>query len=166
MTERTLQPNSKDCFVCGIFNQDGLKLRFYSNGSRRVEAEYIVPEQFQGYPGVVHGGIVAAMLDEITYRSLITDDPKRMMFSARLDIRYRGNVPVGEKLRLVGEAVKVKSRTATATGKIIGPDGDVLAEAEALLINVPDGMVQDSNLEELGWRVYTDEEFKSKSLTE
>lgn len=155
MDDRVQQPNSRDCFVCGVENPIGLNLTFYSVGAGKVEAEYIVPNVYQGYPGVVHGGVVAALLDEITYRSIITDNPNRMMFTARLDIRYRMNVPVEEKLTLRGIAGKVKSKTATAKGMIYDPRGKLLAEADAILITVPDYSLDEGELESLGWKVYT-----------
>ena len=158
---KELQPNSSDCFVCGVRNPVGLKIKFYNTEPGRVEAEYIVPEHFQGYPGIVHGGIVAAMLDEMTYRSLITDDFQRMMFTARLTIRYKKNVPVGQLLKLVGEVGKIKSRTATAYGAIYNLDGELLAEADALLVNVPDGTYNEEDFETFGWKVYSDEELKT-----
>jgi len=151
---RSLQPNSRNCFACGIANPIGLKIRFYNLGPGEVEANYTVPEVFQGFPGIVHGGIVAALLDEISYRALIVDDPERLMFTARLTIRYRGNVPVEESLRLVGRSGKVKKRSATAYGYIYSKDGELLAEAEALLIRVPNDMYQPDQLEVLGWKVY------------
>ena len=61
-TQHEKQPNSKHCFVCGVENDNGLKMTFYTVGDGIVEAEYVVPERFQGYPGVVHGGIIASML--------------------------------------------------------------------------------------------------------
>jgi acyl-coenzyme A thioesterase PaaI-like protein len=149
-----LQPNSQHCFVCGLANPNGLQLRFYQTSPGEVTAEYTVPEHFQGYPGVVHGGIVAAMLDEVTGRAHMGGDPPRFMYTARLDIRYRKNVPVGQPLRLVGRAGKVKSRTATSQGFILRPDGEILAEAEAILVDLPDGVLESSNLEALGWKVY------------
>ncbi|HEY5572709.1 MAG TPA: PaaI family thioesterase [Anaerolineales bacterium] len=152
------QPNSQHCFVCGVTNPVGLKLRFYETGPGEITAEYTTPEHFQGYPGVVHGGIVAAMLDEVAGRVHMSGDPPRFMFTARLDIRYRKNVPVGKPLRLVGKAGKIKRRTATATSRIYGPDGVLLAEAEALLVDVPEEMLQTAYLEALGWRVYSDAE--------
>jgi acyl-coenzyme A thioesterase PaaI-like protein len=119
------QPNSKQCFVCGRENLYGLKLKFYETGPGEVEVQYTVPEQYQGYPGVVHGGIVAAMLDEVTGRVHMGGDPPRFMFTARLDVRYRKNVPVGQPLRIIGHAGKSRERTAIATGQIFGPDGDL-----------------------------------------
>ena len=150
------QPNSKHCFVCGRENPYGLKLEFYETAPGEVFVEYIVPEQFQGYPGVVHGGVVAAILDEVIGRVHMGGDPPRFMFTARLDVRYRKNVPIGEPLRIVGHAGKSRERTAIATGQIFGPDGDLLAEAEAMLVNVPDGIADQVDLEALGWKVYPD----------
>lgn len=150
------QPNSKHCFVCGRENPYGLKLDFYTTEAGEVVVDYTVPEQYQGYPGVVHGGIVAAMLDEVTGRVHMGGDPPRFMFTARLEIRYHKNVPIAKPLRIIGTAGKSKERTATARGKIFGPDGDLLAEAEALLVNVPDMIISQVDLEALGWRVYPD----------
>jgi len=151
-----LQPNSRYCFVCGLANPDGLQLRFYKTGPDEVTAEYTVPARFQGYPGVVHGGIIASMLDEITGRALMGGNPPRFMYTARLDIRYRRNVPVGIPLRLVGKAEKVKSHTATSRGMIFGPDGELLAEADAILVDLPEEFFATNNLEALGWQVYED----------
>lgn len=150
------QPNSKKCFVCGVENLNGLHLKFYEENPGEVTVEYTVPEQFQGYPGVVHGGIVAAMLDEVAGRAHMGGDPPRFMFTARLDVRYRRNVPVNQPLRIIGRAVKSRGRTAIALSQIFGPDGELLAEAEALLVNVPDDVVKEVDLELLGWKVYPD----------
>lgn len=158
-----LQPNSRHCFVCGIANPFGLHLRFYQTGPGEVTSDYIVPEYFQGYPGVVHGGVVAAMLDEITARALMEEDPPRFMFTARLEIKYRKNVPVGQSLRLVGQAGKSRHRTATSVGRIYGPDGELLAEAEALLVDVPQDIVSSVDLEALGWKIYEDKELVSNA---
>lgn len=149
-----LQPNSRHCFVCGLDNRFGLRLRFHQIGPGEVTAEYTVPEHFQGYPGVAHGGIVAAMLDELAGRAHMVGDPPRFMFTARLEVRYRKNVPVGRPLRLVGLAGKSRSHSAEAISQIFDPDGVLLAEAQAILIDVPQEILADSDLESLGWRVY------------
>jgi acyl-coenzyme A thioesterase PaaI-like protein len=81
-------------------------------------------------------------------------DPPRFMYTAKLEIRYRKNVPTGEPLRVVGRAGKSKRRAASATGAIYNQDGDLLAEANALLIDVPEDIVPTVDLEALGWKVY------------
>jgi len=151
------QPNSRKCFVCGVDNPFGLQLKFYDLEPGEVLVEFTVPERFQGYPGIVHGGIVAAMLDEVTSRTLMGEvEAPRFMYTARLEVRYRKNVPVGQPLRILGHAGKNKRHTATATGEIFGPDGELLAEAEALLVNVPQTAIESVDLKELGWKVYED----------
>lgn len=153
---RELQANSHSCFVCGLANPFGLKLRFYTTGENEVTAEYIVPEHYQGYPGVVHGGIVAAMLDEAAGRSLMGGNPPRFMYTARMEIRYRKNVPVGQKLNVIGRATRNKGRTATASSGLYLEDGTLLAEADVLLVDVPEEMLRGVDLEALGWKVYDD----------
>jgi len=78
------------------------------------------------------------------------------MFTARLDVHYRKNVPIGQPLRIVGHAGRSKERTALAIGQIFASNGELLAEAEALLVNVPDDVNNQVDLEELGWKVYPD----------
>ena len=60
-------------------NEIGLKLQFYADGEGGVLGEYSVPKQFEGYPGIAHGGIVATMLDEALIRAFLLDDPNRLM---------------------------------------------------------------------------------------
>jgi acyl-coenzyme A thioesterase PaaI-like protein len=153
------QPNSKLCFICGLKNPVGLHLHIYETDSGVVESTYIAPDHFQGYPGVLHGGIISAILDELCGRSQMGSDPMspRFMFTARLEIKYRKNIPIGKPLRLVGRAGKSKGKTAEAWAGIYTADTDeLLAEGNALLINVPQDQFDISRLEELEWKIYPD----------
>ena len=150
------QPNSKHCFVCGVENPLGLGLEFYESKDDRATAEVLLPESYQGYPGIVHGGIVAAMLDEIAGRAAMIHDHTHFRLTARLDIRYRLPVPIGEPLRLLGWVVEDRGRLVSAHAEITLADGRVAAEAEALLADLPDAPETDDVLAELGWRVYPD----------
>ena len=151
-------PNSMHCFVCGLENEQGLKLTFYSDGPDKVVSEYTVPEHFQGYPGVVHGGIVSTMLDEVLGRVFMNGDHDRFMYTARMTTRYRHPVPVGQPLKMVGRVVKDRKRVAEAKAELFGPDGDLLAEADALLVSLPQEVMDSEDLDALGWKVYPDEE--------
>ncbi len=153
-----LQPSSQHCFVCGVSNPVGLHLRFFETTPGEVNAEVTLPEHFQGYPGITHGGIIAAMLDEVAGRSHMGNgETPRFMFTAQLKVRYRRNVPTGQPLRLVGQAGPSKGRYAEANSAIYSQDGELLAEAEALLADVPSGMIDNVDLDALGWRVYGEE---------
>ena len=150
------QPNSNHCFVCGRDNPHGLHLKFIETTPGEVTVEYTVPEHFQGYPGVVHGGIVAAILDEVTGRTQMGENPPRFMYTAIMDVRYRKNVPTSQPLHIIGRAGTRKERTALAIGQIFGPNGDLLAEASVVLVNVPEEMVNQTDLEAIGWKVDPD----------
>jgi len=146
------QPNSRNCFICGMENPVGLHLHIFETALGEVESIYIAPEHFQGYPGVLHGGIVAALIDEISGRAQMGSDPldPRFMFTAKLEVKYRKNVPIGRPLKIIGKAGKSRVKSAEAE------TGELLAEGNTLLINVPDEQFDRSRLDELGWKIYPD----------
>jgi acyl-coenzyme A thioesterase PaaI-like protein len=158
MTQRK-QPNSKMCFICGLQNRVGLHLHIYETAPGVVEALYTAPEHFQGYPGVLHGGIVGALIDEISGRAHMGSDPAapRFMYTAKLEVKYRRNVPIGHALRVVGKAGRSRGKSAEAWGGIYMADtGELLAEGTTLLIDVPADALDVARLDELGWKVYPD----------
>jgi acyl-coenzyme A thioesterase PaaI-like protein len=158
-SNRIKQPNSRMCFICGVENPVGLHLHIYETAPGEVEAIYTAPEHFQGYPGVLHGGIVGAILDELSGRALMGSDPiaPRFMFTARLEIKYRKNVPIGVPLKIIGRAGKSRSKSAEAWAGIYDAGtGELLAEANSLLINVPADQFNAEDLERLGWKIYPD----------
>ena len=144
------------CFICGLENPVGLHLHMYEVQPGVVETTYTAPEHFQGYPGVLHGGIVAALIDEISGRAHMGNNPNnpRFMFTAKLEVKYRKNVPVGRPLRIIGRAGKSKSRSAEAWAGIYDAEtNELLAEGTTLSINVPEEQFDKSRLNELGWKV-------------
>jgi acyl-coenzyme A thioesterase PaaI-like protein len=151
------QPNSRMCFLCGLENPVGLRLHIYETEPGVVETTYTAPDHFQGYPGVLHGGIVASILDEIAGRVHMGSDPNhpRFMFTAKLEVKYRANVPIGKPLRIIGKAVKTKSKSGEAWAGLYDVEtNELLAEASALLIDVPKEQYDKTRLNELGWKIY------------
>jgi uncharacterized protein (TIGR00369 family) len=155
---RTKQPTSENCFVCGRENPYGLHLNFYDTAPGETIAEITLAERYQGYPGIVHGGIVAAMLDEVTGRVFMQADPARFMVTARLEIRYRKPVPVGERLTLIGHAVRDGGRVAQASGQVLDRAGNILAEADAFYVTPPKELLSGGDPAAWGWKVVPDEE--------
>ena len=147
------QPNSDFCFVCGRKNPHGLYMTFYDNGNNEVCSEYTVSEEYQGYPGVVHGGVVAAMLDEVVARVAMIGDPHHFMMTVKLAIKYRYPVPTETPLKVIGRIIRLRGRLGKAVGEIYSPDGTLVAEAEMTLADVPAEMLHNADLDALGWRV-------------
>ncbi len=152
----TKQPNSKHCFVCGLENQHGLHMSFHHDENGTVYAAVTVPDQFQGYPGTVHGGIVASLLDEVSMRAAMVEDPNAFKVTARMTLRYRKRVPTGEPLQLIGWMEQEGSRASKATGEIRLQDGSLGAEVESLMVDYPEPLSDEEELEKLGWKVYPD----------
>ena len=129
------QPNSQMCFVCGLENPIGLKMAFYEGGEGRVIAKFTPGDEHQGFPGMVHGGIVTALLDEVLGRVAIAAG--RWVVTGRLNMRFRRPIPLGETLTVIGEVVSWKKRTLEARGEIRLADGQVGAEATGTFLEIP-----------------------------
>ncbi len=135
----------------------GLKLDFFTPGPGETRADLFLPRHYEGYPGVVHGGIIAAILDECGGRAHM-DDPTRFMVTAQLNVRYRKPVPTETPLIVIGTAGKRRGRVAEAHSEILDKNGNVLAEAELVLVDIPETQLANLDQEALGWRVYSEEE--------
>jgi acyl-coenzyme A thioesterase PaaI-like protein len=165
--DKHYQPNSHYCFVCGLKNKAGLRIRFQDDGIGRVKVETQICDQHQGYPGVAHGGIVASLMDEVMGRAMIAGYPNRLFYTAKLEIRYRKPVPLNAPLLAYGRILKDRGRSATTEGELILPDGTVAITGTATLFAVPQEELSKMTSElDLGWRVYSDEEAAQVELVE
>jgi acyl-coenzyme A thioesterase PaaI-like protein len=152
----TKQPTSRMCFICGRQNPLGLKMDFHEDpAAGQVRAQVTVPAAFQGYPGVVHGGIVAAILDEVSGRSvLLHGSEDNLMATLRLTIRYRRPTPTETPLTAVGWLERQSGLGARVAGEIRLPDGTVTADCECVLAPVPEEFLASWETEKKYWRVY------------
>ena len=113
--------------------------------------------RYEGPPAHLHGGIVAAILDEISGRAHMGDPSEpRFMFTGKMEVKYRKNVPIGKPLKIIGKAGKARSKMAEGWAGIYDKGGTLLAEATTLLIDVPDEILDEADLNALGWKVYPD----------
>jgi uncharacterized protein (TIGR00369 family) len=151
------QANSSHCFVCGLHNDYGLHMKFYEDESGKVVSDITVPKRFQGYPGIVHGGIIAAMLDEVSGRTITNSEATRWMVTASISIRYRKPVPVEKLLHLEGSLKQDSGAVARVRGEIYDENGVLLAEADSVLAAIPPSLKASvENLPQEEWRVYPD----------
>ena len=149
------QPNSRMCFVCGLENPIGLHASFYEDEDGRVVGQVTPREEFQGYPGVLHGGIAATLLDEVAGR--VITGLGLWMATAKLEIRYKQPIPIGKPFTVIGEKVRLRGHALEAHAEIRLEDGSVAVEAEGLYLRLPDERVKafEQNLD--FWRVVPDE---------
>jgi uncharacterized protein (TIGR00369 family) len=149
------QYNSASCFACGLENPSGLRLRFYDNGKDQVFASFTLEPKHAGYPGMAHGGIVAAILDEVGGRTVMIGSFNRFFVTARMDVRFRQPVPVGVSLDAKGWLIKRRACRTRAHAEIFNEGKGILAEADILFIDLPAGLVDLNETEsKFGWRLY------------
>lgn len=146
------QPNSRMCFVCGLENPAGLHAHFYQVDAFTCVGRFLPAPHHQGYPGRVHGGVVAAMLDETLGRA-IWSDRTAWGVTAELTIRYKAPVPLGEMLTVVGRITQNRHRIFEAEGELRLADGTVAVVAHGKFVRLPlerildEGTTLDPNLE-------------------
>jgi uncharacterized protein (TIGR00369 family) len=133
------QPTSRFCFLCGRENPVGLKLRWENDREREeIRGTVTVPEHFNGYPGVVHGGIVAAILDETAGRTLLVAGGfEDLMVTLKLEVLYRRPTPTGTPLTVIGRLVHRGGDRAEASAELRLPDGTVTARSRVILAHPP-----------------------------
>jgi len=113
------------CFACGQLNPGGLHLEFEVSRDR-AEARYTALQRHQGYDGLLHGGVVTALLDEAMGWAIFHQGIWGV--TARMTVTFRNPVVVGEELRIVGEVVRRRSRAIETHGAISrASDNEVLA---------------------------------------
>lgn len=129
-------PRDKNCFVCGVKAADGLRMRVYGTEDGFAVGLCRPGAQHQGFPGVVHGGIVSACLDEVLWFSARLGEDALPAMTVELNVRFLHRVPVEEELRAAARLVRTEGRHLYAEGYILLEDDTVAAEAEAHLLTL------------------------------
>jgi uncharacterized protein (TIGR00369 family) len=118
-------PHTHSCFVCGESNPIGLKLRFETDG-RIVRTRFTPRREHIGFKQVVHGGLVATVLDEIMVWACVAQT-KRFAYCAELTVRFQNPLRPGAETVATAELVtnrrdkifEVKSELKDSAGKIL-----------------------------------------------
>ena len=133
--ERVMEyDNDQMCFVCGKRNGDGLQLDFELVGEGGIRTEFTPPKRYQGWKDIVHGGIIATILDEVMVNAAYLR--KIVAVSAKLEIKLRRPAAVGERLIFHGRIVRQGAKTLNVKAWAEQENGDVVAEATGLLMKV------------------------------
>jgi uncharacterized protein (TIGR00369 family) len=116
------------CFGCGHNNPIGLKLKFIKDGDA-CRAEFIPSKDHQGWPGVVHGGILASLLDEaMSYAAYFEG---ATCLTASMNIRLRQPVKVEEPLTITASVTRNSRKLFETRATVCSKDGTIMAESSA-----------------------------------
>lgn len=130
---------SRGCIVCGRDNPVGLHIQFRRTPAG-VEATVRPQVHFQGFSGVLHGGVVCGLLDDAMWWAIYAQREVITM-TAEIAVRYKKPVPVGADLRVEASVDAARSgRLFLASGRLRDAAGEVLAEAHGKFLAAPAGL--------------------------
>lgn len=122
------------CFVCGNANPRGLRLHFQASGADCVEAPWMPSPEWEGFRGIVHGGVVSTVLDEAMSKAVVASGCEAL--TAELRVRFRRPVPSWEKLQVRGWVQRKTKRHIGTEASLTGADGVEFAHAWATFLEL------------------------------
>jgi acyl-coenzyme A thioesterase PaaI-like protein len=123
--------DDRRCFACGEENPDGLQLRF-EYGEDTARATFIPKQRFAGWMTMLHGGVVATLLDEAMAHAAIAAGVRAV--TGRLEIRFRKAAPMGAVLVTQGRVEGRRGRMLTISATVTGADGTLYAQGEGRFV--------------------------------
>lgn len=149
---------SKHCMVCGIVNPFSLKTRFFETVEKEVVALFTAREEHQSYPGIAHGGVSAALLDEVIGRAIMAHHGQHTFgVTVDLQVKYKKPVPLGVELKVVGRITNDRGRLYEGSGELYLPDGTVAVSAQGKYLKRQLDQITDSNFVAEEWFAPADE---------
>lgn len=152
------QKNSENCFACGRLNNAGLKMDFYEMEDDTLVALVTADARHQSYPGTVHGGISATMLDETIGRAMMCINEDVVGTTLEFTSKYKKPVPYGVQLIVTGRVVEEREKVFIAEGEIILPDGSVAATATGVYYKMDTATAEKFGADVREWDLYPTED--------
>jgi len=122
-----------NCFVCGENNPNGLRLSFEIDKQRQtLKTTFKASPTFQGWDGIVHGGIISTLLDEAMAK--LVYELGYQAVTASLEIKFKQPAPILEPLTVYGEITEVSRRLVRAKAHVAKGDGTILATGNSTFL--------------------------------
>jgi len=125
----------QDCYVCGKANQSGLQLDFQYDAVREeMFTRCVFREYMQGYSGVVHGGFISMVLDEIMAKACIHRGA--VAVTVQFEVRFRKPVHVEEEMHFYGKITEQRGKRIRTESRCVDAENRVRANASAVFLQV------------------------------
>jgi acyl-coenzyme A thioesterase PaaI-like protein len=132
--ERNRSQTHAHCMACSPQNPSGLQLKFKVAEDGSVSSHYLPGESVQGYDGLVHGGIIATLLDAVMTNCLFAHG--NVALTAELVVRYRKAVQIGEQITIRGW-IENSSSVLYCTKAELVQKGEIKVVAKAKFLKKP-----------------------------
>ncbi len=148
------QENSRMCFVCGLNNSFGLKSRFFELEDGQLMAIFQPADEHQGYPGRLHGGIAATILDETIGRAIMLAHSGNIWgVTIDFSMKLRKPVPIDGEIRVLARIVSEGKRSFQGEGEILLADGQVAVEGKGKYLKMDIEKIADFDHQGEDWQV-------------
>lgn len=128
-------PRHRDCFVCGTPDDERIDINYYwHEDTKEITASVIFGPKSQGPPFHVHGGAIAAVLDEAMGTCAWLNGS--ICVAVNIDIDYRRMIPLNQCLELNCGLEKIEGRKVFVKGRMTTIEGEILAESEGIFVTV------------------------------
>jgi uncharacterized protein (TIGR00369 family) len=148
LTNPTIDERANHCFGCGPANPQGLHLVFTTDSTHSeaitATARFSLTRMHEGPPGHIHGGIVAALLDEAM--SKLNRPLNVLAMTRHMEIDYFRPAPLHQPLVLIGRHLRCEGRKLFHQAELQLPDGRILARAKGLFIVVDERLLAAAGL--------------------
>jgi len=132
--DRLRARSQSGCFVCGQENPHGLKIRFRRQDDGEITAIWTPSPAWEGFRGIVHGGIVSTVLDEAMSKAVAATGTEAL--TAELRVRFRRHVKAGTSFLIRGRIVCRNRRLMKAEAVLLAGDGTEHAHAWATFLDL------------------------------
>jgi uncharacterized protein (TIGR00369 family) len=120
-------PSYKACFVCGKENMQGLAIQFFA-GENVVRGSFMPPNYLCGFPGILHGGILASVADEVMWWAASWMKASSCV-TVEMNVKYLKSAPTDQEYELIARVVREKRRILEVEGEVRDKEGQIYAAA-------------------------------------
>jgi acyl-coenzyme A thioesterase PaaI-like protein len=113
------------CFACDPRNKLGLRMKFFADDdSGDVFTRINLAKHFAGFPGIMHGGIQCALIDEVAFWAMF-DRFKKIGLTAKIEINYQKKVETLKNIEVRGKIKDISNRRVTVDVEIMDENREV-----------------------------------------
>lgn len=123
------------CIVCGPDHPHGLRISFNASPDGAVSAEWTPTSEWEGFEGIIHGGIISTVMDEAMSKAVAATQSQAL--TGELRVRFRSHVESGKTYRIRGWITERKKRLLKTEAALTTPEGEERAHAWAAFVALP-----------------------------
>ncbi len=123
-----MEEQYNNCFACGMENPIGLKLQFVRKDEEMI-CKFCLDSRYEGYPDIVHGGILSTIMDEAMAKILLDEDITA--FTVNINVDFLRQVNVDKEYTVTSRINKRSSRLFLCSGEITDTENNICVKAES-----------------------------------